>query len=204
MTEEEFEKKNEFCGNIIHQLIAIIGKNWNASPDEVEITADNIEYMTQLYYVEFTPFCVRMYCYWDKGLIKVDYLYDYRQKHYAKSKKFRIKHGVLNLEAFDKFIAKSRDFISKKTMPKEKDGFVMDAFKVAASIANNAEYTDKELLEKVLLAWDDLELNQRSKKFKTQMAMFVSFTSYLLRYHKDEFMDYLKQKVDENKQEDKD
>lgn len=179
---------------IIEQLVQSFGLTFHCLPDELSTSIESTDFDTNIVTIAYQDFLCRLYCDWSRGRIKFELGYlPYLQpdQEFVNTKTFKVRRGCVDLASVDNFL---RDgFYQYCGLHNSTNNQLVESAAMAVKISQDKETSDKELTKLLIAVWDDFRISQNSKEAFTDITNATRLLAYILRFHKSDFEEYVKQ-----------
>lgn len=196
----------ECRSNLIDQIATVIAMTWNFPADKIDIDYKLVDFGSNLIIISYSNYLCRLYCNWHTNKIKLELSYyspTAPQKYFVKTTILRMKNGFINISKLEQKLQKWYYEFSA-LLYDTFDEKIIVACSEGITIARSKDFTDDEIIKLLFDAWNNFEIRKSPKKQFIDIGVFNRLTAYIVRFHPEEFTEYVKahQKL-ENENENK-
>ena len=176
--------------NIINHVLSIFYKVFNVTDDNaVSVNVEILSYHSDM--VTISHSSLTLFCYFDWEKEKLLIIANTEKENVYKRKAFKIESNFIDVEKLEGFY----NTLKKEVLKPLKDKSMNDIYIDAANTARQLETSlSVEQARKALynLAVDWEIDNPKSKRFNNSLKGYVVLLTYLLKEHKEDFLQFLR------------
>ena len=176
--------------NIINHVLSIFYKVFNVTDDDsVSVQVEILSYHSDM--VTISHSSLTLFCYFDWEKEKLLIIANTEKKNAYKRKAFKIESNFIDVEKLEGFYNTLKKEVLKPLKEKSMSDIYTDAVNAAKQLEtslNNEQV--RNALYNLVANWE-ID-NPKSKKFDDSLKGYVVLLTYLLKEHKDDFLQFLR------------